>query len=253
MQKVFLYLNLALMFFPAFSLSYIFIGIYFQSRILGLPLLAFYIINKDIEIRKSLIFLIFPFLISIIVPILGLVSDRNFSLIDIGYILSFLYLILFAQSMYKNIKLFINFIKIFTVANLVYGIIQTFLANIGLNRLTMIHSNLPSQSISEYSIPPSILPYTYRFSGLFNESSPLIFYLCSSYVFLSQINSNKKSIFINVIQIITIIAIAISGSKFSYAFFIVVAVNKLISLLKLSQNINNAIKIFLVALTAYFL
>ena len=121
MKKILLYINFILIFFPAFSLSYAFTGIYFQSRILGLPFLFWYILLHKREIGKDLFILSIPLLISVVTPILGLLTDRNFTLIDIGYILTFLYLIMFAQAMSSHLNLFINFIILFTGANILYG------------------------------------------------------------------------------------------------------------------------------------
>lgn len=254
MLKKSLYINLLLIFFPAFSLSYPLTGIYFQSRILGFPLLVWYIFTRDRAIRKDLIIFTIPLLISIIVPILGLLTHRSFTLIDLGYILSFLYLILFAQAISHKLNLFINFVKIFTIANIVYGLIQTILMNLGLSRLAMIHSNLPAQLAGGYTIPPSsLLPFFYRISGFFNESSPLIFYLSSSYVFLLEINRKKSSKNTYFIQVLTLITIAISGSKFSYAFLIALAVSHSISFLKIPIFLVNSLKFIFTFATTYFI
>lgn len=250
MKKILLYINILLLFFPAFSLSYPLVGIYFQSRILGLPFLLWYILINKININKNLFVFILALLICLITPILGLLTNRSFSLMDIGYVLSFLYLIIFAQSMGNNFSLFITFIKVFTLANIFYSILQTILMNIGLETLAMIHSNLPVKIDSGYVLPTSILPYTYRFSGLFNESSPLIFYLCSSYIFLEEIyieNRSKNTFFI---QLITLLTIFISGSKYSYAFLINYLIIKFIALIK-DKKIRNFSYITVLTLSLY--
>lgn len=251
MKKIVLYINLILIFFPAFSLTYPFTGIYFQSRILGLPLLFIYFYLKRERLTKDLLILVLPLLVSIIVPILGLLSDRSFTFIDLGYILSFLYLILFAQIMGKNLNLFINFVKLFTTANIVYSLIQTIVMNIGLDRIAMIHSNLPSQEISGYVLPPSILPYTYRFSGLFNESSPLMFYICCSYIFILEIDSKYQSKNTSILQLLTLLTILLSGAKFSYAFLIIYFILKAVSLIK-DKNFRRLLAISLLIFSTYF-
>lgn len=234
MRNLTLYFNLLLIFFPAFSLSYPLTGIYFQSRILGLPFLVWHLLKNKKGLPKDLIILCIPCFISISIPVLGLFADRTFGLIDIGYILSFLYLIFFAQSMSKNIELFIDYLKYFTIANIIYALLQIFLMNIGMDSLAMIHSNLPSQVEAGYTIPAStILPYIYRFSGLFNESSPLIFYLCSFFVFSLEIKITKPSKSISWIQLITLIMIAISDSKFAYVFLILLPFFKIAGLTKI--------------------
>ncbi|WP_414753745.1 hypothetical protein [Anabaena sp. CCY 9910] len=254
MLKKILYINFFLLFFPAFSLSYPFTGVYFQSRILGLPFLVLYfllnIFNKKIIITKQIFIFLFPLKIAIIVPFLGLLANRKFSLIDIGYMTSFLYLILFTLVVKKEKVLFVKFTKIFTVANIVYSIWQVFLMNLGLAQFAMIHCNLPSKS--DYTIPVGILPSIYRFSGLFNESSPLLFYLCSSYIFLCEINKNKLEKDVKIIQYATLFMIIISGSKLSFAFLSLLFISKLLSLIK-DRGYRNLLNISLIAIGLFFL
>ncbi len=250
MKKILLYINLILIFFPAFSLSYAFTGIYFQSRILGLPLLCLYTFLNKREIRKDLLLFGIPLLISIVTPILGRLTDRTFSLIDIGYILTFLYLIIIAQAMSNNLNLFINFINLFTGANIFYALIQTIFMNLGLDSITMIHSNLPITIKSGYVLPPSILPYTYRFSGLFNESSPLIFYLCCSYIFFLELDIKDISKNTQIIKLFTLFTILISGSKYSYAFLLFHIVIKIVSAIK-DKNIRKVLARMLLIIITY--
>ena len=238
------------MFFPAFSLSYPLTGVYFQSRILGLPFLCWYTFFNKREIRKDLLIFGIPLLISVVIPILGLLTDRNFSLIDIGYMLTFLYLIIFAQAMGRHLNLFINFINVFTFANILYCLIQTIMMNVGLDSIAMIHSNLPLKATSGYVLPPSILPYTYRFSGLFNESSPLMFYLCCAYIFLGEIDAKKNSKITRNIQVLTLLTILVSGSKYSYAFLIIYAVIQVVSTIK-DKNIKILLSTILLMMTTY--
>ena len=250
MKKILLYINFILMFFPAFSLSYPLTGVYFQSRILGLPFLCWYTFFNKREIRKDLLIFGIPLLISVVIPILGLLTDRNFSLIDIGYMLTFLYLIIFAQAMGRHLNLFINFINVFTFANILYCLIQTIMMNVGLDSIAMIHSNLPLKATSGYVLPPSILPYTYRFSGLFNESSPLMFYLCCAYIFLGEIDAKKNSKITRNIQVLTLLTILVSGSKYSYAFLIIYAVIQVVSTIK-DKNIKISLSTILLMMTTY--
>ncbi len=238
------------MFFPAFSLSYPLTGVYFQSRILGLPFLCWYTFFNKREIRKDLLIFGIPLLISVVIPILGLLTDRNFSLIDIGYMLTFLYLIIFAQAMGRHLNLFINFINVFTFANILYSLIQTIMMNVGLDSIAMIHSNLPLKATSGYVLPPSILPYTYRFSGLFNESSPLMFYLCCAYIFLGEIDAKNTSKITRNIQVLTLLTILVSGSKYSYAFLIIYAVIQVVSTIK-DKNIKILLSTILLMMTTY--
>ena len=104
-------LNLLLLFFPAISIVYPLSGIYVQSRIVGIP----FLLKEILVIEEELALFILPLVISIIVPVVGLAFNRSLSLLDIAYILSFLYLIIFSQKMGKNPAYFIKFLKIFNM------------------------------------------------------------------------------------------------------------------------------------------
>jgi hypothetical protein len=227
-----IYVNLVLLFFPAFSIAYPLTGIYFQSRILGLP----FLFKKILKIDENLYLFTLPLVVSIIIPILGLTSNRNPSLIDIGYILSFAYLIVFVQSMGERPKQFIVFLQVFTISNIIYAIFQIMLCNLGIAALSMIHSNVPLQVDAGYVIPPSSsIPYIYRFSGLFNESSPCIFYFSSIAVFLDAIKTEEYISFKdrNITIFVVLLMIAIADSKFAYAFLVMFLTGKISLALKI--------------------
>lgn len=224
-------LNLLLLFFPAISIIYPLTGIYVQSRIVGIP----FLLKEILVIEKELAVFILPLIISIIVPVVGLAFNRSLSLIDIAYILSFLYLIIFAQKMGKKPAYFVKFLKIFTMSNIAYSIFQVALCNIGMDKLSMIHSNVPMQIAHGYTIPPTYnIPYVYRFSGFFAESSPFVFYLSSVYVFVDAVGVGQYFSVRSrkVILLTSLIMITLSDSKFAYVFLLVLGVDKITSLLK---------------------
>jgi hypothetical protein len=223
MDEFGIYINLALLFFPAFSIAYPLIGIHFQSRIIAIP----FLFKGILKIKKSLYLFMLPLAISIIVPILGIAFNRNLSIIDVGYILSFIYLIVFVQLMGERPKQFISFLQVFTISNIIYAIFQIVLCNLGLSTLAMTHSNIPLQVEAGYIIPPSSsIPYIYRFSGLFNESSPCMFYFSSIVVFLDAIKR------INILLAV-LLMMAIADSKFATAFLIIFAIDKIGLILKI--------------------
>jgi hypothetical protein len=210
-KNIVIYINFFLLFFPAFSISYLLFKFYFQSRILAVPLMVSLWIVSRKSIKLNILYI--PLLISLVIPLAGISAGRTFSFIDIGYFLSFIYIIVFIELVKTRQKKFISFITIFTWSNIVFCLVQLILMNLGLSHLAMIQNNLPSHS--EYILPPNhLLPYLYRYTGLFNESSPLIFYLCSAYCFLDELKLPKTYW----LKFATFVAIFFAGSKFSYLF-----------------------------------
>lgn len=219
LKDIVIYINFFLLFFPAFSLSYLVFRFYFQSRILAVPLMVLLWIVSKKSIKINVLYI--PLLISLLVPFAGMSAGRIFSLIDIGYCLSFIYIIIFIELVKTRQRKFIAFIKIFTLSNIGFCWIQVILMSLGLSRLAMIQSNLPFQN--DYIIPKNFLmPYLYRYTGLFNESSPLIFYLCSAYCFMDELKPAKTSW----LKFATFATIFFSGSKFAYLFLITLFLSK---------------------------
>ena len=219
LKNIVIYINFILLFFPAFSISYLVFRLYFQSRIIAVPLMVLpWIVSKK-SIKINVLYI--PLLISLLVPLAGMSAGRTFSLIDIGYFLSFIYIIIFVELVKNKQQKFISFIKIFTSSNIVFCWIQVIFMNLGLSDLTMIQNNLPSHS--DYILPRHhLMPYLYRYTGLFHESSPLTFYLCSAYCFLDELKPPKTSW----LKFATFATIFFSGSKFAYLFLMTLCLPK---------------------------
>ena len=97
------------------------------------------------------------------------------------------------------------------MCNLIYVIIQLMFLNLHLDSLAMIHSNLPAQE--SYFIPIFITEPFFRYTGLFNESSPFAFYLSIAFCFFLSLGKNYI-----VYKRIALALLILSGSKLSYIF-----------------------------------
>lgn len=109
---------------------------------------------------------------------------------------------------------FLNFMIVFLIFNAIYVFIQIILLNLGLASFSMIHSNLPAQN--NYEIPVFISEPFFRYTGLFNESSPFAFYLIICFVFFDQIGYKYKKY-----KNIALILLLFSGAKLAYVFFMI--------------------------------
>jgi hypothetical protein len=103
--------------------------------------------------------------------------------------------------------------KSFLVINFIYVVFQIICLNFGLNSYAMIHTNLPAQL--NYTIPIFIIEPFYRYTGLFNESSPFIFYLIITFIFFSSLGKNYDKY-----KRISFMLIIFSGTKVGYLFLI---------------------------------
>ena len=78
----------------------------------------------------------------------------------------------------------------------------------------MIHSNLPAQKAAEYTIPIFLVKPFYRYTGLFNESSPFAFYLSISFCFFGVFEECKRY------KYLSLFLLLFSGAKFAYLFLL---------------------------------
>lgn len=199
---------------PAYSLSQTLIDVYTSNRFIALLIFPFFIFFKPaknfiLDYPTALLWIIIFFMGGY--AVLAIIENRNF-LIYFGYVLAFLYITLLFNLIKINNIFFIKFMKIFFVLNLVYTFIQILLLNIGLGGLAMLHSNLPAQS--DYSIPLFIVEPFYRYTGLFNESSPFAFYLAICHAFFVVFNENKY-------KKMALILLLFSGSKAGYLYLLI--------------------------------
>lgn len=202
-----------LLLLPAFSITQILIGIHSQNRILWLPIgLLLIAFIKVKNLGKYQIALILLNLYFVLYYLVARINEWE-SLIYFGYLITFLLLSITCMFVEADTKKFLKFFKIFFICNILYVIFQLIILNIGLESLSMIHSNLPAQS--QYSIPVFLEKPFYRFTGLFNESSPFCFYLSIVFCFFVAIKGDF-SIYKN----LALCFLAISGSKFAYIFLL---------------------------------
>lgn len=212
---LFIFLFYLSMLLPAFSLSQVFIGKYFQNRILWLPLGLFYF-SKRLKYKITQLSVPFVVLSTLFLAyiIFSVLVGWNF-LIYTGYFLTSLLLVVTIPIIMKYPMLYIRFFKIFFICNLVFVVWQILCVNIGWASLSMIQSNLPAQKEAGYFIPFFIRPPFIRYSGLFNESSPFNIYLIICFCFFKSLGSKYRPY-----KKLSFIAILFGGAKIGYLFLI---------------------------------
>ena len=209
--------------FPAYSPSAMFTSIFVQPRWFSLPLL----ITGNINIRwnKWKLLLVLNIIICLTVPIIGIFYNREFSLMDIAYMISSIYALAFLSVTVENIGIFNKYLTYFVLANFTYVIVQISLYYLNYPELTMIHSNIPFQSITQYDIQPGLLFGFPRYTGLFVESGPFAFYLCLTFLYIIQQGVRSSGS----IKTIVIVMILFSQSKFLLAFLPILFFEKIFS------------------------
>lgn len=203
------------MLLPALSITQNIAGIYVQNRILWLPIgliILFYSpYNKLHKFHKPIAVLSLFFLFYCAFAV---INHWDFN-IYFGYFLTFLLLFVSSNIVYCNKSTFIEFFKLFLILNTIYVAYQMVCCNLGLQSLAMIQSNLPAQKNVGYVIPPFATSFLFRYTGLFNESSPFAFYLCISFCFFKCLGEQYKKY-----KNIALVMILFSGSKFAYLFLL---------------------------------
>ena len=199
---------------PAYSISQSLIDIYISNRFIALLALPLFIFLKPaknfiIDYPTVLLWIIIYFVSGY--ALLAIIENRSY-LIYSGYVLAFLYIALLFKLINLNKNIFLKFMKIFILLNLIYTLIQVLLLNVGLGGWAMVHSNLPAQS--DYSIPIFIMEPFYRYTGLFNESAPFAFYLAICHAFFVIFNGRKY-------QNMALILLIFSGSKAGYLYLLI--------------------------------
>lgn len=206
--------KLALFFnaFPSYSISPWFVSIFVQPRFFSLP----FLFTKTINLRfnKWNLLLLINIVITIFIPLIGFFFGRQFYLLDLAYIISFVYTLLFINTTIRKIHVFNGFLYVFLIINISYVILQLVFFYSGFSELTMIHSNVPFHVISGYEISPGILSVIPRYTGLFIESGPLAFFLCLTFPYLLQ----RSIHFPKYLIIFTFVLILFSQSKFLLLF-----------------------------------
>lgn len=205
--NIFYYLN----FLPSFSIFQSLVKFYVSSRFLSLIFLPILLYKKRFWIvDKSLLPIISLLFFFILFSTIALVDNRHV-VVYIGYVIAFIYIVMFYYVVKYYPDFFLNFMKLFLVLNAIYVFVQIVFLNIGLTAFTMFHSNLPAQN--NYEIPVFIGEPFFRYTGLFNESSPFAFYLIICFVFFDQIGYNYKKY-----KNIALVLLLFSGAKLAYVF-----------------------------------
>jgi len=200
---------------PAFSIIIKVVGIYISSRFLSLifaPFIIIYSLSKKTIIKKFMIPIFFMLILFFLYVIMAIFDSRNI-MIYLGYVISFLYIILLYFYIEYMPKLYINFFVLFFILNVIFVILQLFFLNLGFNNLAMIHSNLPAQI--NYHIPVFIQEPFFRYTGLFNESSPFGFYLAITFTFFHSLGNKYSKL-----KYLTLILLIFSGAKSAYLFLL---------------------------------
>lgn len=211
-MKKLIVLFFILMLTPAFSLIQSTLGIYVQNRILWIPFgFLLFVLPKYRKVLPFHIPLLIMLLFFVIYCMVALYNDWNIFLYC-AYFLTFLLLFISSSVIYYNKEIFLSFFKLFFILNAIYIVYQIICYNLGFVSLTMMHSNLPAQQ--GYIIPTFITPPFIRYTGLFNESSPLAFYLCICFCFFKSLRTLRKY------QFVTFLLLLFSGSKFAYIFLL---------------------------------
>lgn len=206
-----------LLLFPAFSITQAVVGIHFQNRILWLPMgLLLLFLRWQGILKKFYLPLIAIFFYFVIYSFIAMLNNWNL-MIYLGYVVTFLLLIVTCIFVEKDKLMFLKFFKVFFVCNIIYIIVQSIFLNLGMNSMSMIHSNLPAQG--DYTIPVFITEPFFRFTGLFNESSPFSFYLSIAFCFFLSLGSRYERY-----KKISMLFLILSGSKFAYIFLVMHAI-----------------------------
>lgn len=212
MQMILAKINYILFFFPAFSIIYLFSGIHVQNRMLLLIIIPMILPLIKINIQKYQVPMILLVLFFSLYTIIAFCYQWQF-IIYFGYFSTFFLILLTIFVIHFEEEHFIQFFKIFFYANIFYAILQLILLNLGLESLTMLHSNIPVQE--NYTIPIFIAKPFYRYTGLFNESSPFAFYLIICFSFFSAIGRKYRKL-----KACALFFLSISGAKIAYLFIV---------------------------------
>ena len=198
--------------FPAYSPVAMFTGMFVQPRWISLPLLLDKKLN--ISLNKWKLLLVGNIIICLGVPIIGILFNRQLTLMDIAYMISSIYALAFITVTLNNISVFNRYLSLFVLVNFIYVIMQISLYYLRLPEYTMMHSNVPFQLATQYEIQPGIIYEFPRYTGLFIESGPFAFFLCLTFIYLMQQGVRSS----NSILSIVLLLIIFSQSKFLIVF-----------------------------------
>lgn len=202
-----------LLLLPAFSVFQILFGTYVQNRLSWLPFSILLLYLSKYRKLYAFNFSVILFLIFFLFyTILANINDWDM-VFYFGYLLTFVLLFITNSMVFIEKKMFLSFLIYFLLFNFLYVIFQLLCLNIGYPHLALIHTNLAAQNI--YVIPVFFNEPFFRYTGVFNESSPFAFYLIITFCFFQCLNE-KYLLYRNV----ALILLLFSGSKLAYLFLL---------------------------------
>ncbi|WP_294591017.1 hypothetical protein [uncultured Bacteroides sp.] len=213
MNRYIVSLYYILLLLPALSLTQFFLGIYLQNRLLWFPL-GIFLVGKYRRLQSFNSPILFLVLFFTLYCYLALVNGWNIQ-IYLGYALTFSLLLVSNSMVFAYKDLFLSFFKAFFVLNVCYVLLQLIFLNAGLSSFAIAHTNLPAQINDGYTIPVFIQAPFFRYTGLFNESSPFAFYLCICFCFFTSLGIKYE-----LYKKVTLVLLLFSGAKFAYLFLL---------------------------------
>ncbi|USW02769.1 hypothetical protein KUA23_08635 [Pseudomonas pergaminensis] len=204
--------------FPALALNFGLGNV--PVRYLALPLLAFFTQIKKVDLLLlfcSAAHLIYSF---------GFAEVRPFALIDLSYILGYVYIFLGVGVVRKNPRAFRIFVMVFWCLNIFYAVYQDVVLMLGGSQdWVLAHENTHDLS---YTIPSvELFPFLYRVTGLFIESAPFVIYLMITHLAFSIMKVSKWLKWIN------LFIIFLAGAKVGYLFLLLLGGSYVLSKLGL--------------------
>ena len=145
------------------------------------PLFCLFFVGS---VKKELLLFVLLALLHAIYMIFGLFVWRSFHLIDLSYILAYLFCFQFCYMAYRYPNKFDDFINLFFWLNIFYATMQNIALNFGVeSKVLMLHQNT---HVNDYIIPGSYIPYFFRVTGLFVESVPFVAYLMATLIYFDD-------------------------------------------------------------------
>ncbi|RRV00061.1 hypothetical protein EGI97_00850 [Stutzerimonas xanthomarina] len=142
---------------------------------------------------------------------------RPFHLLDISYLLSFIYFLFGVTIVRKRLLAFRRFVFVFWFLNVAYAALQNVIINVmgGDSTFALLHQNAHSP---DYRITPTVyFPYLYRVTGLFVESAPFVIYLIFTHFAFVLMRFGKGVVLVNLLFIF------LSGAKVGIVFLVALA------------------------------
>lgn len=185
-------------------------------RYLALPMLAFFSKTKKVDLLFLCCSVVHFFYC------VGAAGVRPFAVIDISYILGFVYILLGVNVVRKNPRIFRVFVVCFWCFNIVYALYQDLVLMLGGSQnWVLMHENTHDLS---YTIPAvELFPFFYRVTGLFIESAPFVIYLMITHLAFSILGVSKWLKWINLGLIF------FAGAKVGYVFLLLLLASYVMS------------------------